>query len=77
MRGGFSPYGLYLIEGDPGSGKTTLALQFMMEGVRRGERCMYVTLVGRRTGAARRRSVPRLVSGRHRYLRDRPCRKTA
>ena len=44
MRGGFSPYGLYLIEGDPGSGKTTLALQFMMEGVRRGERCMYVTL---------------------------------
>ena len=44
MRGGFTPYGLYLIEGDPGSGKTTLALQFMMEGVRRGERCMYVTL---------------------------------
>ena len=44
MRGGFTPYGLYLIEGDPGSGKTTLALQFMMEGVRRGEHCMYVTL---------------------------------
>src|SRR5262245_10000993 len=44
MRGGFRPYGLYLIEGDPGSGKTTLSLQFMMEGVRRGERCMYVTL---------------------------------
>jgi circadian clock protein KaiC len=44
MRGGFTPYGLYLVEGDPGSGKTTLALQFMMEGVRRGERCMYVTL---------------------------------
>jgi circadian clock protein KaiC len=44
MRGGFTPHGLYLIEGDPGSGKTTLALQFMLDGVKRGERCLYVTL---------------------------------
>jgi circadian clock protein KaiC len=44
MRGGFTPDGLYLIEGDPGSGKTTLALQFMLDGVKRGERCLYVTL---------------------------------
>lgn len=44
MRGGFTPYGLYLIEGDPGSGKTTLALQFALEGVARGERCLYITL---------------------------------
>ena len=41
MRGGFTPHGLYLIEGDPGTGKTTLALQFVLEGVRRGERCLY------------------------------------
>jgi len=35
---------LYVIEGDPGSGKTTLALQFLLEGVRLGERVLYVTL---------------------------------
>ena len=34
----------YLIQGDPGSGKTTLALQFLLEGVRRGEPGFYVTL---------------------------------
>ncbi|HEU5407752.1 MAG TPA: ATPase domain-containing protein, partial [Nitrospira sp.] len=34
----------YLLEGDPGTGKTTLALQFLLEGTRVGERCLYVTL---------------------------------
>ncbi|MBD0316803.1 MAG: circadian clock protein KaiC, partial [Nitrospiraceae bacterium] len=34
----------YLIQGDPGSGKTTLALQFLLEGVRRGEKTLYITL---------------------------------
>ena len=34
----------YLIQGDPGSGKTTLALQFLLEGVRRGEKSLYITL---------------------------------
>lgn len=34
----------YLIQGDPGSGKTTLALQFLLEGVRRGEQTLYITL---------------------------------
>src|SRR5258707_13552578 len=34
----------YLIQGDPGSGKTTLALQFLLEGVRRGESVFYGTL---------------------------------
>src|SRR5579863_6013153 len=34
----------YLIQGDPGSGKTTLALQFLFEGLRRGERVFYITL---------------------------------
>jgi circadian clock protein KaiC len=44
LNGGFTPHRLYLIEGAPGSGKTTLALQFLLEGIRQGERCLYVTL---------------------------------
>ena len=44
LRGGLAPRRLYLVEGDPGSGKTTLALQFLTAGVRNGERCMFVTL---------------------------------
>ncbi len=44
LGGGLTPNRVYLIEGDPGSGKTTLALQFLMEGARRGEKVLYVTL---------------------------------
>ncbi len=44
LRGGFPRGRLLLIQGDPGVGKTTLALQYLLEGVRRGERCLYVTL---------------------------------
>jgi circadian clock protein KaiC len=33
-----------MIAGTPGSGKTTLAMQYLMEGVRNGESCLYVTL---------------------------------
>jgi circadian clock protein KaiC len=44
LRGGFPKNRLYLVEGSPGTGKTTLALQFLLEGVRRGEKALYVTL---------------------------------
>ncbi len=44
LGGGFTPNRLYLIEGNPGSGKTTLALNVLLEGIRRGEKCLYVTL---------------------------------
>lgn len=44
LRGGLAPNRLYLVGGDPGAGKTTLALQFLLEGVRLGEPCMFVTL---------------------------------
>jgi circadian clock protein KaiC len=44
LPGGFIPNRLYMVDGDPGAGKTTLALQFLLEGVAAGERCLYVTL---------------------------------
>ena len=44
LGGGLDPNRMYLYEGSPGSGKTTIALQFLLEGVRRGERVLYVTL---------------------------------
>ena len=44
LFGGLNPNRIYLLEGDPGTGKTTLALQFMLEGARAGEKCLYVTL---------------------------------
>jgi circadian clock protein KaiC len=44
LGGGLTRNRLHLIEGDPGSGKTTLSLQILFDGVRRGERCMFVTL---------------------------------
>lgn len=44
LRGGLIQDRLYLLEGMPGSGKTTLAFQFLLEGVRNGEPVLYVTL---------------------------------
>ena len=44
LAGGLPRDCFYLIQGDPGSGKTTLALQFLLEGVRCGESVFYVTL---------------------------------
>jgi len=44
LGGGLRPNRLYLIEGVPGSGKTTLSLQFLREGVRLGEAVLYITL---------------------------------
>ncbi len=44
LCGGFPRDCVYLIQGDPGSGKTTLALQFLFEGLRQNESTLYVTL---------------------------------
>lgn len=44
LGGGLPPHRLYLFQGDPGAGKTTLGLQFLYEGLKDGERCLYITL---------------------------------
>src|SRR5712671_322808 len=44
LSGGFSREHLFLLEGAPGTGKTTIALQFLMEGAQAGEKCLYITL---------------------------------
>lgn len=44
LGGGLPTNHLYLLDGEPGTGKTTLALQFLIEGAKNGERGLYVTL---------------------------------
>ena len=44
LGGGLARNHLYLVEGDPGTGKTTIAMQFLMEGIRCGQKGLYVTL---------------------------------
>ncbi len=44
MSGGLSRRHVFLLDGAPGSGKTTIALQFLLEGASIGERCLYITL---------------------------------
>ena len=44
LDGGLPAHRLHLIEGSPGTGKTTLALQFLLEGCKNGEACLYVAL---------------------------------
>ena len=44
LSGGLPRGRLYLVEGDPGAGKTTLALQFLLQGLKKNERALYITL---------------------------------
>ena len=44
LSGGLSRGHVFLVEGTPGTGKTTVALQFLLEGAKAGERCLYITL---------------------------------
>jgi circadian clock protein KaiC len=44
LGGGFDANRIYLYEGRPGTGKTTIALQFLLKGVRNSERVLYITL---------------------------------
>lgn len=44
LGGGLPRDRIYLVQGDPGVGKTTVGIQFLMAGARRGEKCLYITL---------------------------------
>src|SRR3984957_13294792 len=44
LHGGLISHRLYLIDGNPGSGKTTLSLQYLLQGIKDGEKCLYITL---------------------------------
>jgi circadian clock protein KaiC len=44
LHGGLIRNRFYLVDGDPGAGKTTLALQYLLAGAQAGESCLYVTL---------------------------------
>src|ERR1700733_12548555 len=44
LQGGLSRGHVFLLEGEPGAGKTTIALQFLLEGAKAGEKCLYITL---------------------------------
>jgi circadian clock protein KaiC len=63
LRGGLDPDRVYLYEGRPGTGKTTLAMQFLLDGARKGEGCLYITL------SENRRELE-LVARRHGWSLD-------
>jgi circadian clock protein KaiC len=44
LKGGLSRNRLYLVQGNPGTGKTTMGLQFLLEGEQKGEKGLYITL---------------------------------
>ncbi len=44
LHGGLPKGHIYLLEGDPGTGKTTLAMQFLLAGAAAGESTLYITL---------------------------------
>jgi circadian clock protein KaiC len=43
LNGGLPKGRVFLLQGEPGTGKTTLAFQFLMEGAKLGETCLYVS----------------------------------
>lgn len=46
LHGGLSAGKMHLLSGTPGAGKSMFSLHFIREGIRRGERCLYITVAG-------------------------------
>ena len=76
LGGGLTPDRFYLVEGTPGTGKTTLALQFLMEGVRLGEPALYITLSETADELRAVAESARLVARRHIAVRARERERT-
>ena len=73
VMGGGLPVGhFYLVEGEPGTGKTTLALQFLSEGIKQGEKVLYVTLSESRDELLAVASVHGLMLDENAVLEVRP-----
>ena len=66
LSGGLPRGHIYLVQGDPGVGKTTLALQFLLSGVASGEKGAVHHALRDRLRAPRRERRTRLVPGRNR-----------
>ena len=64
LAGGLASGHVFLLEGNPGTGKTTIALRFLMEGAKAGEQGLYITLSETEDGAASRRRIAWLDHGR-------------
>jgi predicted ATP-dependent serine protease len=75
LNGGIPKGHLYLVEGDPGTGKTTLALQYLLEGARVGDKGIYVTLSESKLSWSRSRvltaGILRRSASTRRFLRTR------
>ena len=69
LSGGFDRNRLYLYEGRPGTGKTTIALQFLLEGRPAAKPVLYITLSETLHELQSRRAAARLVARKHRHLR--------
>ena len=68
LHGGFIAGRFYLVDGNPGAGKTTLALQFLLEGMRAASACLYITLSETKEEL---RAVPNRTAGRSTASRSR------
>ena len=64
LKGGLPVNRLYLVQGNPGTGKTTMGLQFLREGERKGEKGLYITLSESKEELLAVGAVARLESGK-------------
>jgi predicted ATP-dependent serine protease len=64
LHGGFLASGLYLVDGNPGPANNAGA-QYLLQGLKEGERCLFVTLSETGVEAARWRALARLVARWH------------
>src|SRR3954452_7766927 len=75
LAGGYPSNRVHLVEGKPGSGKTTLGPQFLLEGLSKGEHGLYITL--RRASASSARLLRRMAGPSTAYRSSSSCRPSS